>query len=227
MPKFLIEKLVSGGQTGADRAALDAAIALGIPHGGWCPRGRKAEDGRIPDRYLLTETPGANYLQRTEWNVRDSDGTAVFTIAEEASGGSKKTIQFARRLKKPYLHIARDAGGDAAQQLREFIAAHGIRALNVAGSRESKEPGIGAWVGEVLRGALAARLGRETGGQHAKREEAGDRIRSPRKETGGSGHPDEGCAGKRVHPCDYDWLMAAKRDGNPPCCRVGRAWLLG
>ncbi|MGI8605082.1 MAG: YpsA SLOG family protein [Verrucomicrobiales bacterium] len=64
-------RIISGGQTGADRAALDWAIANGVPHGGWCPKGRLAEDGPIPDRYQLTETPTANYLQRNEWNVRD------------------------------------------------------------------------------------------------------------------------------------------------------------
>lgn len=144
MPRFLIERLVSGGQTGADRAGLDAAIALGIPHGGWCPRGRRAEDGRIPDRYPLTETPGANYLQRTEWNVRDSDGTVVFTLARRVGGGSLRTVQFAERHMMPCLHIARDAGGDAAPLLWDFIGRHGIRVLNVAGSRESKEPGVGA-----------------------------------------------------------------------------------
>lgn len=157
MPKFIIEKLVSGGQTGADRAALDVSIALGLPHGGWCPKGRRAEDGTIPARYDLTETPGASYLQRTEWNVRDSDGTVVFTLDKRATGGSRKTIAIARVLGKPCLHIARDAGGDPVVLLREFVAEHGIRVLNVAGSRESKEPGIGAWVGEVLRGALSRR----------------------------------------------------------------------
>ncbi|MCC6355238.1 MAG: putative molybdenum carrier protein [Verrucomicrobiae bacterium] len=101
MPKPIIEKIVSGGQTGADRAALDAAIALGIPHGGWCPKGRRAEDGRIPGRYRLAETPGANYLQRTEWNVRDSDGTVLFTLGKAATGGSRKTIEIARRLGGP------------------------------------------------------------------------------------------------------------------------------
>ncbi|MCH7226767.1 YpsA SLOG family protein [Haloferula sp. A504] len=70
----MIERIVSGGQTGADRAGLDAAIAAGLPHGGWCPRGRKAEDGPLPKRYLLTETKSASYLTRTEWNARDSDG---------------------------------------------------------------------------------------------------------------------------------------------------------
>ncbi len=74
-------KIVSGGQTGADRAALDFAIDHGIPHGGWCPRGRKCEDGTIADCYKLNETPSAEYPQRTEWNVRDSDGTVVFSMS--------------------------------------------------------------------------------------------------------------------------------------------------
>ena len=93
----MIAKLVSGGQTGADRAGLDAAIELGLSYGGWCPNGRRAEDGTIPARYALAETPSANCLQRTEWNVRDSDGTVVFTLGEAATGGSRKTVEIARR----------------------------------------------------------------------------------------------------------------------------------
>ena len=75
-----LERIVSGGQTGADRAALDIAIRHGITHGGWCPKGRRAEDGPISCQYALTETPSEQYIQRTEWNVRDSDGTVVFTL---------------------------------------------------------------------------------------------------------------------------------------------------
>ncbi|MCF7788694.1 MAG: putative molybdenum carrier protein [Prosthecobacter sp.] len=77
-----ITKIISGAQTGADRAGLDVAILHAFPHGGWCPEGRKAEDGPIDAKYELTETPSSNYLQRTEWNVRDTDGTIVFTIAK-------------------------------------------------------------------------------------------------------------------------------------------------
>ncbi len=88
---LLLNKIVSGGQTGADRAALDWAIEHKADHAGWCPKGRKAEDGSIPDHYQLNATPTANYLQRTEWNVRDSDATAIFTIKEQLSGGSKRT----------------------------------------------------------------------------------------------------------------------------------------
>lgn len=75
-----VERIISGGQTGADRAGLDVAIRHGIPHGGWCPKGRRAETGRVPAKYRLKETPRPTYIQRTEWNVRDSDGTAIFTI---------------------------------------------------------------------------------------------------------------------------------------------------
>ena len=82
----MIEKIISGGQTGADRAALDWAIASGVPHGGWCPKGRKAEDGPIPSCYTLTESPSANYLQRTEWNARDADGTAVLFFLRKKRG---------------------------------------------------------------------------------------------------------------------------------------------
>ena len=93
----LAEKIVSGGQTGADRAALDWSIKNGIPHGGWCPKGRKAEDGPIDGKYQLKETPSSNYPQRTEWNVRDSDGTVVFSVKAVLTGGSKRTVDLARQ----------------------------------------------------------------------------------------------------------------------------------
>lgn len=89
-----IDKIISGGQTGVDRAGLDVAIALGIPHGGWCPKGRKAEDGTIPAIYQIQETPKTNYKQRTGWNVRDSDGTLILTLGEP-TGGTAATIKLA------------------------------------------------------------------------------------------------------------------------------------
>ncbi len=106
----VITKLLSGAQTGADRAALDWASFHDIPHGGWCPKGRKAEDGTIPSHYQLTETPSASYLQRTEWNVRDSDGTVIFTMAAKLAGGSKRTAEFAKKHGKPLLHISCGGG---------------------------------------------------------------------------------------------------------------------
>jgi len=94
-------KIISDAQTGADRAALDWAIQNQVDHGGWCPKGRKAEDGPIDLLYQLKETPRADYLQRTEWNVRDSHGTVIFTLSEELTGGSKRTAEFAEKHQKP------------------------------------------------------------------------------------------------------------------------------
>jgi hypothetical protein len=150
--------IVSGGQTGADRAALDFAIEHGVAHGGWCPRGRLAEDGPIDARYQLQETPSRRYSQRTEWNVRDSDATVVFTISPTVSGGTALTVDLAMRLGKPRLHLSRDTGPgimDSASQLREFLAAHAIQRLNIAGPRASQEPEIAAFVRGVLDRALA------------------------------------------------------------------------
>ena len=91
----MIRKIISGGQTGADQAALDAAIKLDIPHGGWCPKGRRAEDGPIAPQYRLKETSRSDWRQRTEWKVRDSDGTVIFTIGDKLTRGSKATAKLA------------------------------------------------------------------------------------------------------------------------------------
>jgi hypothetical protein len=143
-------KIISGGQTGADRAALDWAIKNGVAYSGWCPKGRKAEDGPIDLRYKLQETPRADYLQRTEWNVRDSDATVIFTLAEVLSGGSKRTAEFADKHKKPCIHLSGFAQTDAADKLKSFIVKHDVRVLNVAGTRGSKEPGVGVFVERIL-----------------------------------------------------------------------------
>jgi predicted Rossmann fold nucleotide-binding protein DprA/Smf involved in DNA uptake len=147
-----LAKLVSGGQTGVDRAALDAALQLGIPCGGWCPRGRRAEDGTIPARYPLVETPQARYPQRTEWNVRDSDATLVIH-AGTLRGGTALTARLARRRGKPVLCVDLDADPDP-RIVAQWIAANGIEVLNVAGPRESETPGIGARATRLLAGAL-------------------------------------------------------------------------
>jgi hypothetical protein len=150
----------SGGRTGADRAALDFAIEFGLPHGGWCPRGRKAEDGPIEERYQLTETPSLRYSQRTEWNVRDSDATIVFSIAPQVSGGSALTIAIAQRLGKPWLHLSAVVvsaeGADPAEVLLDFLATHRVSRLNVAGPRASQEPEVAAFVRQVFVAALDA-----------------------------------------------------------------------
>ena len=160
MTNFGAITVLSGGQTGADRAALDFAIEHGIPHGGWCPRRRIAEDGPIDARYELRETPSRRYAQRTAWNIRDSDATVVFSIAEELSGGSALTVELARELGKPCLHIARgqdeaaSTAGSAADQLLAFLAEHQVRTLNIAGPRASQEPEIASFVRVVLRAAI-------------------------------------------------------------------------
>jgi Circularly permutated YpsA SLOG family len=150
----MLQKIISGGQTGADRAALDFAIARGSPHGGWCPRGRLAEDGTIPARYQLVETPSPDYAERTEWNVRDSDGTVIFSIAAVLTGGSKQTADLARQQRKPCLHLARERDGAiAGRKLVEFLEEHAIKVLNVAGPRQSQEPGAAAFTRETLEQA--------------------------------------------------------------------------
>jgi len=152
-----VQKIVSGGQTGADRAALDWAIAHGIDHGGWCPRGRRAEDGAIPPDYRLTETPSDGYAERTEWNVRDADGTVILSVQQSLTGGSKLTAERARQHDKPCLHLSRATSGtDAGERLARFLEAYRIRVLNVAGPRASSEPEIAAFVTETLDRALAA-----------------------------------------------------------------------
>lgn len=139
-----------------DRAALDFAIKNGIPHGGWCPRGRWAEDGAIENQYALHETPESRCIQRTEWNVRDSDGTVIFTVAALLSGGSALTRKLALQHGKPCLHLARLAEGDnAPARLREFIRQHQIKVLNVAGPRASTEPEAAGFATTVLNALRA------------------------------------------------------------------------
>jgi RimJ/RimL family protein N-acetyltransferase len=143
--------IISGGQTGADRAALEWAIAHDLPHGGWCPQGRKAEDGTIDANFLLKETPSGNYGQRTEWNVRDSDGTVIISLSRVLEGGSQRTLELARKYRKPCLLIARAANPSGAGALiHRFVRQHGIKVLNLAGPRASEEPEVGAFVRSVL-----------------------------------------------------------------------------
>lgn len=155
---MLIERIVSGGQSGADRAALDWAIANNVPHGGWCPRGRRAEDGRISGCYHLRETPGSGYSVRTRWNIRDSDITVIFSIARELTGGSLATLGFARQLQRPCLHLSQGKTRDPAGELRIFIEEADARVLNVAGPRYSSEPNVARFVAAVLDTALGGNL---------------------------------------------------------------------
>ncbi len=148
-----LQRIVSGGQSGVDRAALDAALAAGVACGGWCPRGRRAEDGPIHERYPLLETPSRRYAQRTEWNVRDSDGTLLLTRGEP-SRGTVLTRRLASRLGKPFLMLDPATPG-APTAAVEWIGREGIRTLNVAGPRESEAPGIHGQALEFLVRVLA------------------------------------------------------------------------
>lgn len=154
-PNPVALKIISGGQTGADRAGLDVAIARGIPHGGWCPKGRKAEDGPLPACYQLRETPSTSYLVRTERNAAESTFTVIFTLGV-ISGGSKRTAEFAKKHGRRFIHLQllEDQEINAAYKLASFIHLRGNTSLNVAGSRESKEPGIHARASKVLGLAL-------------------------------------------------------------------------
>lgn len=147
-------RIVSGGQTGVDRAALDVALAHGIDCGGWVPCGRRAEDGRISPRYPMRETPGAAYVDRTRRNVRDSDGTLVL-LRGEATGGTALTLAIARQMRRPCLPIDLDAA-PAAAVVQEWLTDNGICVLNIAGPRESTQPGIYAQAAAFLEEMLTA-----------------------------------------------------------------------
>ena len=148
-------KIVSGGQTGVDRAALDFAMANGLEHGGWCPRGRLAEDGVIPLRYALTETDTTDYAERTERNVLDSDATVIVTRTLPLAGGTLLTEQCARKHGKPSLTLSEQQGAAAGAAVAQFLNRHSPFTLNVAGPRESEAPGIGRFVREVLAAVLS------------------------------------------------------------------------
>jgi hypothetical protein len=137
-------RIISGGQTGVDRAALDVAVELGIPCGGWCPRGRKAEDGRIPDRYPLTETESDRYTERTRRNVKESEATLILTRGP-MTGGTGLTFVAARFHHKPVYVVDLSQVARREQFVigaRMFLGMFRPETLNVAGPRESKCPGI-------------------------------------------------------------------------------------
>jgi hypothetical protein len=152
----MVKRIVSGGQTGVDRAALDAAMSMGLPTGGWVPRGRRAEDGVIPDRYKgLKEAPSAEPAVRTALNVRDSDATLIISRGP-LKGGSLLTWREALRLGRPVLHLDLTAlaPADAIARLSEWLQANDPATLNVAGPRASNDALIGGHVAALLRGVL-------------------------------------------------------------------------
>ena len=147
--------IISGGQTGVDRACLAWAIRRGLQHGGWCPKGRIAEDGEIPARYKLRETPSARRAQRTEWNVRDSDATVIFSQSARLSGGSWTTWEACKEFRKPVLHLSAKTFtvAESAILLLKFLHQHSVHRLNTAGPRKSEEARAGWFARSVLDAA--------------------------------------------------------------------------
>jgi hypothetical protein len=148
----MFAKIISGGQTGVDRAALDVALELGLPCGGWCPRGRRAENGPIPDRYPLQETASDVYPERTRRNVQEADATLVL-LRGEARGGTALTIELAAKHRKPCLVVDLDDPSGLGQ-VRAWAETYHVQVVNVAGPRESESRRIHDQAVQFLRALL-------------------------------------------------------------------------
>ncbi len=181
----MLHKIISGGQTGADQAGLDAAIDTGVEHGGWIPRGRRTEAGRLPLRYHLQETRDANYPRRTEKNILSADGTVVFTKGRP-DGGSALTLKLARQHGRPVLHVnlIRHDRQSAASLIFDWLTENKIKVLNVAGCRESKAPGIYKAVYGIVRLVIEAVKGETSLGLFAPQALSSQ----DQSETGGFNH---------------------------------------
>ena len=132
-------KIISGGQTGVDRAALDVALKRGIESGGWCPTRRLDEFGRIPDRYPLKELKNGGFTERTLQNVNDSDGTVII-YAGDVRGGTEQTVKFCVEQQRPHVLIEASTVSveRAAHLIADFVHENNIRTMNVAGPRQSE-----------------------------------------------------------------------------------------
>lgn len=147
----IFSKIIFGGQTGADQGALDAALELNHPCGGWCPKGRKSEAGPIPDKYPVQEHPSGSYPIRTEANIKDSDGTLIFTYGKP-SGGTGKAVEYTDQHRKPIyiIDLEFDPINVDPKKVWEWGCEKEVFTLNVAGPRESKQPGIQTMVKGIM-----------------------------------------------------------------------------
>lgn len=153
---YKIEKIISGGQTGADRAALDFAIDQNIPYGGWLPKGRITEDGTLSEKYHLQEMPTEDYAKRTQMNVLDADGTVIISHGF-LTGGSALTREYAIQHNRHWIHIDMSelTENDAADAMIAWLEENEIRVLNVAGARAGKDPAIYDTVARLLKITLS------------------------------------------------------------------------
>jgi len=180
----MIKKIISGGQTGADRAALDAAIELGIQHGGWVPKGRIAEDGPLADKYQLQEMVTSSYPARAEQNVIDSDATLIISHGE-LTGGSAYTRKMAMKHGKPWFHadLNKLPTFQAAIIIVDWISKNRIEALNIAGSRASKDPSIYGLVTVILELVFTLRTTKNAKADpsnHVKHTEMPEKMDQPK-----------------------------------------------
>ncbi|MEA3415952.1 MAG: putative molybdenum carrier protein [Thermodesulfobacteriota bacterium] len=151
----MIKKIISGGQTGADQAALDAAIKYNFPYGGWIPKGRKTEDGILPDKYKLKEMPADSYEKRTEQNVIDSDGTVIISHGK-LTGGSKLTQELAEKYDRACFHadMNETSAFIAVSKINSWIIENEIEVLNIAGPRASNDPEIYEDTRRIIEGVI-------------------------------------------------------------------------
>jgi putative molybdenum carrier protein len=161
-------KVISGGQTGVDRGALDAALALEVECGGWCPAGRLAEDGTIPEHYPVVQLANAGYAERTARNVADSDGTLVISNGEPI-GGTRETIQRCVELDKPHLVIDHPlvATNENVEQVLGLVGNHRIHVLNVAGPRASQWPDGHQIAEQIVSGVLRRLSGQNDANEYS------------------------------------------------------------
>jgi hypothetical protein len=151
-----VRKIISGGQTGVDQGALEYALQYHVPCGGFCPKGRKCETGRIPDHFPMTETESSKYSVRTRLNIEHSDGTLILLNGEKIGKGTALTIDLSNFLAKPYLIL--DLNSQMEDMIKEFekwVLVHDIQILNIAGNRESQSPGIQKQTFEILLQLIA------------------------------------------------------------------------